>query len=103
MTEADGTDNDRFTSSTFPYTVDMSEEGKPDPTYALKAKLTGATFDFGVKSSTITGVADTVIPGGWTSATGDTVSPWYAIAYGANKFVAVVGGTNKLYSSDGVD
>ena len=93
LTEADGTDNDRFTSSLFPYTVDMSEEGKPDPTYALKAKLTGATFDFGVKSSTITGVADTVIPGGWTAASAAEATNWYSVTYGDGKFVAVAPGS----------
>ena len=49
----------RYTSSVFPYTVDMSEAGEPAPTYALKAKLTGATFDFGVESDTITAVTST--------------------------------------------
>ena len=104
LTEADGTDNDRFTSSLFPYTVDMSEEGKPDPTYALKAKLTGATFDFGVKSSTITGVANTVIPGGWTSASAAENNAWQSVTYGGDKFVAVgYGGTNRvMYSTDGL-
>ena len=104
LTEADGTDNDRFTSSTFPYTVDMGEEGKPDPTYALKAKLTGATFDFGVKSSTITGVADTVIPGGWTAASATEDNGWRSVTYGNNKFVAVAtGGSNRvMYSTDGI-
>ena len=46
----------RYTSSVFPYTLDMSEVGEPAPTYAVKAKLTGATFDFGVESDTITAV-----------------------------------------------
>ena len=101
LTEADGTDNDRFTSSLFPYTVDMSEEGKPDPTYALKAKLTGVTFNFGVKSSTITGVADTVIPGGWTGVSIPTAT-WRGVTYGANTFVAVSSSGTAIYSADGI-
>ena len=92
---------DRFTSSAFPYTVDMSEEGKPDPTYALKAKLTGATFDFGVKSSTITGVADVSIPGGWNAAT-VPAQEWQSVTYGNGKFVAVSkSGNDLIYSLDG--
>ena len=104
LTEADATDNDRFTSSLFPYTVDMSEEGKPDPTYALKAKLTGATFDFGVKSSTITGVADTSIPGGWTTTTSVLDGSLRAITYADGKFVAVsnAGTGRAMYSADGI-
>ena len=101
LTEADATDNDRFTSSLFPYTVDMSEEGKPDPTYALKAKLTGVTFNFGVKSSTITGVADTVIPGGWTGVSIPTAT-WRGVTYGANTFVAVSSSGTAIYSADGI-
>ena len=49
----------RYTSSVFPYELDMSEAGEPAPTYAVKAKLTGATFNFGVESDTITAVTST--------------------------------------------
>ena len=58
MTDPESNAN-RYTSSVFPYTLDMSEEGEPAPTYAVKAKLTGATFDFGVESDTITAVSTT--------------------------------------------
>ena len=101
LTEADATDGDRFTSSLFPYTLDMATVGNPDPTYAVKAKLTGATFDFGVKSSTITGVADTVIPGGWTGVSIPTAT-WRGVTYGANTFVAVSSSGTAIYSADGI-
>ena len=46
----------RFTSQTFAYDTVMAVDGAPAPDYALKAKLSGSTFNFGVESDTITKV-----------------------------------------------
>ena len=46
----------RYTDKHFPYTVDMAVDGEPAPGYALKAKLSGTTFNFAVESDSITKV-----------------------------------------------
>ena len=46
----------RFTDKQFPYTTVMGLDGTPDPTFAVKARLSGTTFNFGVESDTITKV-----------------------------------------------
>ncbi len=46
----------RYTDKQFPYTTVMGLDGTPDPTYAVKAKLSGSTFNFAVESDTITKV-----------------------------------------------
>ena len=46
----------RFTDKEFPYVTTMAIDGEPNPTYEVKAKLSGTTFDFDVKSDTITDV-----------------------------------------------
>ena len=46
----------RYTDKEFPYTVEMTADGNPPPTYAVKAKLSGTTFNFAVESDTITKV-----------------------------------------------
>ena len=46
----------RFTDKEFPYVTTMAVDGEPAPTYEVKAKLSGTTFDFSVKSDVITEV-----------------------------------------------
>ena len=46
----------RFTDKEFPYVTTMAVDGEPDPTYEVKAKLSGTTFDFDVLSDVITDV-----------------------------------------------
>ena len=46
----------RFTDKEFPYVTTMLIDGEPNPTYEVKAKLSGTTFDFDVKSDAITDV-----------------------------------------------
>ena len=46
----------RFTDKEFPYVTTMAIDGDPDPTYEVKAKLSGTTFDFDVRSDVITDV-----------------------------------------------
>ena len=94
----------RFTSQTFAYDAVMSDDGEPAPQYALKAKLSGSTFDFDTKSDTITDVDNIVVPGGWNALTVDNNS-WTSVTYGNDRFVAVSahGGTNRvMYSPDGL-
>ena len=43
----------RFTDKEFPYVTTMAIDGEPAPTYELKAKLSGTTFDFNAKSDQI--------------------------------------------------
>ena len=40
----------RFTDKEFPYVTTMAIDGEPNPTYEVKAKLSGTTFDFDVLS-----------------------------------------------------
>ena len=46
----------RFTDKEFPYVTTMAVDGEPNPTYEVKAKLSGTTFDFDVLSDVITDV-----------------------------------------------
>ena len=46
----------RFTDKEFPYVTTMAVDGEPNPTYEVKAKLSGTTFDFDVISDVITDV-----------------------------------------------
>ena len=46
----------RFTDKEFPYVTTMGVDGEPDPTYEVKAKISGTTFDFDVISNVITDV-----------------------------------------------
>ena len=46
----------RFTDKEFPYVTTMAIDGEPAPTYEVKAKLSGTTFDFDVLSDVITDV-----------------------------------------------
>ena len=46
----------RFTDKEFPYTTVMGLDGTPDPTFAVKTRLSGTTFNFNVESDTITKV-----------------------------------------------
>ena len=46
----------RFTDKEFPYVTTMAIDGEPNPTYEVKAKLSGTTFDFDVLSDVITDV-----------------------------------------------
>ena len=46
----------RFTDKEFPYVTTMVIDGEPDPTFEVKAKLSGTTFDFDVRSDVITDV-----------------------------------------------
>ena len=46
----------RFTDKEFPYVTTMVIDGEPDPTFEVKAKLSGTTFDFDVLSDVITDV-----------------------------------------------
>ena len=43
----------RYTDKEFPYVTTMALEGTPAPEFELKAKVSGTTFDFSVKSDTI--------------------------------------------------
>ena len=67
----------RFTDAVFPYTVNLSTDGTPAPTYALKAKLNGTTFTFDSSSANIDSVYNTVPPvitgtkGGWNGYDGN--------------------------------
>ena len=47
----------RYTSKEFPYVTTMTVDGEPDPTYKAKVKLSGAAFEFNVKSDAITSTA----------------------------------------------
>ena len=60
----------RFTDKEFPYTTVMGLDGTPDPTFAVKARLSGTTFNFGVESDTITKVEG----GGENVYTTDTIA-----------------------------
>jgi hypothetical protein len=60
----------RYTDKEFPYTVDMAADGNPPPTYAVKAKLSGTTFNFAVESDAITKVEG----GGTNVYTTDTIA-----------------------------
>ena len=46
----------RYTDKEFPYVTTMALEGTPAPEFELKAKVSGTTFDFNVKSDTIINV-----------------------------------------------
>ena len=51
----------RYTDKEFPYVTTMAINGEPAPTYEIKTKLSGTTFDFDVVTDTITDVGEVVI------------------------------------------
>ena len=48
--------SNRYTDKEFPYVTTMAVDGEPAPTFEVKAKLSGTTFDFDVMSDVITDV-----------------------------------------------
>ena len=70
----------RFTDKEFPYVTTMAVDGEPDPTYEVKAKLSGTTFDFDVLSDVITDVEG----GGIKTCETDTIESVEEINYVTN-------------------
>ena len=95
---------DRFTSTAFPVTVTMTDEGIPASTKGLKAWVEG-TLKVRANSDEIVGTAAVTIPGGWTGGVGAADNNWHAVTYGNGKFVAVAqnGANRVMYSPDGIN
>ena len=52
----DDTEDPRYTDQEFTFETTMLIDGEPAPEFGVKARLSGTTFDFTVKSDVITGV-----------------------------------------------
>ena len=79
VTLSDGkTGTSRFTDNEFPFTTEMLIEGNPLPTFGVKARVFGATYDVNVQSDVIDDAENTTISAwdqdytwsdGWASST----------------------------------
>ena len=85
----------RFTDKEFPYVTTMAVDGEPDPTYEVKAKLSGTTFDFDVLSDVITDVEG----GGIKTCETDTIQSVATSTYSVRYQTSNTNGSNLDWNS----